>query len=86
MSVQMLVRVEPETKEALSRIARREGKSASLIVREIIKDYIKERDLAGYIDDLWRRMGRKLKAGGVAQEDIEKAIEDVRKEKHAGRH
>lgn len=86
MSVQLLVRVEPETKEALNKIARKEGKSASFVVREIIKNFIKERDLSGYIDDLWNRMGKKLKAGGIEQGDIAGIIKDVRKEKHAGSH
>ncbi|MCP5047344.1 MAG: ribbon-helix-helix protein, CopG family [bacterium] len=84
MSVQMLIRVEPETKEALSKIARQEGKSASFIVREIIKDYIKDRDLGAYVDDLWNRMGKKLNAGGIDRGDVARAIKDVRKDKHAG--
>jgi len=84
MSVQMLIRVEPETKEALNRIARQEGKSASFVVRQIITDYIKDRDLGAYIDDLWDRMGKKLKTDGIDQADVARAIEDVRKEKHAG--
>ncbi len=86
MSVQMLIRMEPETKEALSRIARQEGKSASFIVREIINGYIKDRDLGAYIDNLWNRIGKKLEADGINQQDIAKAIRDVRTEKHAGSH
>jgi hypothetical protein len=82
----MLIRVEPETKDALNRIARQEGKSASFIVREIIKNYIKDRDLGAYIDDLWNRIGKKFKAGGIGQGDVARAIEDVRKEKLADGH
>jgi predicted DNA-binding protein len=78
--------MEPETKEALSRIARQEGKSTSFIVREIINGYIKDRDLGAYIDNLWDRIGKKLKTDGIDQEDIAKAIRDVRAEKNAGSH
>ncbi len=85
MSVQMLIRVEPETKEASRQIARQEGKSSSFIVREIIKDYLKDRDLGAYVDDLWNRMGKKLNAGGIDLQDVDKAIKDVRKEKHESR-
>lgn len=86
MSVQMLIRVEPETKEALNKIARQEGKSASFIVREIIKEFIKNRDLGTYIDDLWNRIGKKLKAAGIDQGDVAEAIKEVRKKKHADSH
>ena len=82
MSVQMLIRLEPDMKEALNKLARKEGKSASNLVREIIKDFIKERDLSAYIDDLWERIGKKLKSKGIKQEDISQAIKETREKKH----
>lgn len=86
MSVQMLIRIEPDIKEALNKLARKEGKSASHLVREIIKDFIKERDLSAYIDDLWERIGKKLKSKGIKQGDILQAIKETRKKKHESRH
>ncbi|MCK4765583.1 MAG: ribbon-helix-helix protein, CopG family [Candidatus Aminicenantes bacterium] len=86
MSVQMLIRIESEVKDALTKLARKEGKSAGKLVREIVKDYIKDRDLGAYIDDLWDRMGGKLKAKGVKQEDIAAAIKKTRKNKHESSH
>jgi predicted DNA-binding protein len=86
MSVQMLIRIEPEIKEALKKLARIEGKSTSHLVRDIIKDYIKDRDIGAYIDDLWERMGNKLKAKGIRQKDISEAIKEIRKMKNESYH
>jgi len=79
MSVQMLIRVDPEIKESLIRIARSEGKSTSQMVREIIETYIKDRDIGAYIDDLWGRIGNKLKSKGIKQKEITEMIKQVRK-------
>ena len=81
MSVQMLIRVDPEFKERLTKMARREGKSNSQMIREIVDNYIKERDIETYIDDLWGRIGTKLKSKGVKQKDIASKIRQVRKTK-----
>jgi predicted DNA-binding protein len=83
MSVQMLIRIEPDMKESLNKLARKEGKSASHLVREIINDFIKERDISSYIDNLWERIGNKLKSKGIKQDDISQVIKDTRK-KHEG--
>lgn len=79
MTTQMIIRIDPETKEKLDKIARMEGKTTSQAVRELIETYIKERDIESYIDDLWNRVGKKLKKKGVKPETLEKAITDVRK-------
>jgi hypothetical protein len=79
MRTQMIIRIDPEVKVKLSRLARMEGKTTSQMVRELIEDYTKERDIGIYIDDLWGRIGGKLKSKGVRQRDIDKAIREVRK-------
>ena len=78
MSVQMLIRISPEIKESLARIARSEGKSTSQVVREIIETYIQDRDIGVYIDDLWGRIGEKLKSRGILQRDITEMVKQVR--------
>ena len=78
MSVQMLIRIDSEIKESLTKIARMDGKSTSQVVREIIQDYIKERDIGAYIDDLWDRIGNKLRSKGANLNDIDKKIKEVR--------
>jgi hypothetical protein len=79
MTTQMIIRIDPEIKVKLSKLARMEGKTTSQMVRELIEGYTKERDIGAYIDDLWGRMGGKLKAKGVRQSDIDRAIKEVRK-------
>ena len=78
MSVQMLIRISPEMKESLARIARSEGKSTSLLIREIIETHIQDRDIGIYIDDLWGRIGNKLKSKGFKQQDISEMVRQVR--------
>ena len=79
MSEQMLIRIDAELKKKMSRLARAEGKTSSQMVRELISDYVKNRDIGAYIDGLWDRIGKKLKERGVKPADIEKGIRETRK-------
>jgi predicted DNA-binding protein len=80
MGTQMIIRIDPDIKNRLSKLARVEGKTTSQMVRELIEDYIKERDIGLYIDDLWDRVGKKLKSKGVKPKDITMAIRESRKQ------
>jgi predicted DNA-binding protein len=80
MSTQMIIiRIDDEVKNRLNRLARNEGKTTSEMVRGLIEEHIKERDIGSYIDDLWGRIGRKLKSKGVTPAAIDKAIKAARK-------
>jgi predicted DNA-binding protein len=79
MSTQMIIRIDDEIKNRLNRLARIEGKTTSEMVRELIEDYIKERDISAYVDDLWNRIGKKLKSKGITPATIDKAIKAARK-------
>lgn len=79
MTTQMIIRMDPEVKDRFNKLARVEGKTTSQMVRELIEDYIKERDIGTYVDDLWDRIGGKLKSKGVKQRDINRAIKEARK-------
>jgi hypothetical protein len=79
MTTQMIIRMDPEVKDRFNKLARVEGKTTSQMVRELIEDYIKERDIGAYVDDLWGRIGGKLKSKGVGQRDIDKTIKEVRR-------
>jgi len=79
MSTQMIIRIDDEVKNRLNKLARMEGKTTSEMVRGLIEEYIKERDISSYIDDLWDRTGKKLKAKGVTPATIGKAIKAARK-------
>jgi len=81
MEKQMIVRIDSELKERLSRLARTQGKTTSQMVRELIRDYVKERDIGAYIDELWSRIGAKLTSRSVRPADINKAIAEVRKKR-----
>jgi predicted DNA-binding protein len=79
MTTQMIIRIDSEVKTRLSKLARLEGKTTSEMVRELIEERIKERDIGAYVDDLWGRIGGKLKARGVTPAIIEKTIKASRK-------
>lgn len=81
MSTQMIIRLDSDVKSKIKKLAYDEGKTASQVVRELIKNYIQERDIGAYIDDLWNRTGNKLTSRGIGLKDIEHTIKEVRAEK-----
>jgi len=81
MADQLLIRIDPDLKKSLERLSRAEGKTTSRIVRELVSKYVKERDIASYIDGLWDRIGKKLKSRGVRPAQINSAIARVRKDR-----
>lgn len=81
MTTQMIIRIDSDVKSKITKLAYSEGKTASQVVRELIQNYIQERDIGAYIDDLWSRTGNKLTSSGIGLKDIEPAIKEVRAEK-----
>lgn len=79
MTTQMIIRIDEGIKNRLNKLARLEGKTTSEMVRELIEERIKERDIGAYVDDLWNRIGGKLKAKNVTPVTINKAIKASRK-------
>jgi len=79
VSDQLLIRIDPELKKRLGQLSRAEGKTTSRMVRELIGDYLKQRDISGYIDGLWERIGKKLRARGAKASDITRTIATSRK-------
>jgi len=86
MNAQMLIRIDGEIKEKLSRLARKQGKSYSQMVREILGDYVRDRDIEGYVDDLWQRIGLSLKVKKAKATDVAAAVRAVRRQEHESRH
>lgn len=78
MSTQMIVRVDSNLKSKASQLAKAEGKSLSELVRELLVNYTKERDMSAYIDGLWDRIGQGFSQNNILEKDIDKAIEQVR--------
>jgi predicted DNA-binding protein len=81
MTTQMIVRINPELKNQVNSLAKAEGKSVSEVVRELLEDYVKNRDIGLYIDDLWQRIGDKLTARKIGTKEIHRAIKEVRAKK-----
>ena len=79
MATQMIIRIDSEMKNRLNRLARLEGKATSQMVRELIQDYLREKDIGTYIDDLWDRIGGRLRSKGINEKDIRWAIKETRK-------
>jgi predicted DNA-binding protein len=78
MSTSLIVRIEEDTKKRFSRLVRIEGKSASEKVREMIDGYIRKADIGLVVDDLWARVGTKMRRKGVRERDVARAIRRVR--------
>ncbi len=79
MTTQMIIRMDPETKNRLNKLARVEGKTTNQVVRELIDDYVREKDIGAYIDHLWDRIGGKMKAKGITPMGIHRAIKESKK-------
>ena len=81
MTEPMMVRIDPEIKKKLKQFARSEGKSSSQIVRDLIAEYVQDRDIGGYVDDLWGRIGQKFRRKGLKPANIRQVIKEVRRSK-----
>jgi len=78
METQLIVRIDRDTKQRFSRIARMEGKTASTKVRELVSSYLEENDFSPMVGDLWDRSSRKLRRKGYTEKDVQKAIKKAR--------
>ncbi|MDY6950377.1 MAG: ribbon-helix-helix protein, CopG family [Thermodesulfobacteriota bacterium] len=78
MTTQMMVRVDPELKAKVMSIAKTEGKNVSEVVRELLTDYVRDRDIGAYVDNLWDRIGGKLTDRGMGAKEIQRVIKEVR--------
>ena len=78
MATQMIVRIDPGLKNKVSRLAKAEGKNLSELVRDLLVNYTRERDMSAYIDSLWERIGQDLSRNNVSEADIEETIRQVR--------
>jgi predicted DNA-binding protein len=79
MTTQMIIRIDSEMKSRLNKLARVEGKTTSQMVRELIEEYIREKDIGSYVDNLWDRIGGKLRAKGINPKDVSRAVKESRK-------
>lgn len=78
MSSQIMVRIDDDLKNQAARLARAEGKSLSELVRTLLEQYSRERDMAAYTDDLWRRIGERIDISAKDPSNLDAVIRDVR--------
>jgi len=78
MTTQMIIRVEPTLKDKVSKLAKSEGKNMSELVRELLENYTKERDIGAYIDNLWDKIGQRFTQENITEASVEEAIKQVR--------
>jgi hypothetical protein len=81
MTTQMIVRIDPRLKIKMAKLAGAEGTTASAVVRQLVETYVREHDTAGYINELWNRIGKKLSDRGVKASDASRLIREVRAKK-----
>ena len=77
---QLTVRIDEDLKGHLQNLARQEGKSTSDVVRSLVERYVQDRDRGAALRSLWNRMQQNAKEAGAGPEDVEEAIQAVRKE------
>ena len=85
MSDTMLIRLDPSLKSQVARLAKQEGKTATQVIRELLKRYVEERDISTFIDHVWDSTGKQMREAGFSVKDVEKAIKDVRRDKNENR-
>jgi predicted DNA-binding protein len=78
MEKQLVVRIDPELKDKVAALARAEGKTSSQLIRDLLEEYVRKRDMSAYIDSLWSRIGEQLQETGVEAGDVDEAIRQVR--------
>ncbi len=78
MATQMIIRIEPDLKNKVNRFAIAEGKTTREGALDLLKDYVRSRDIGAYIDDLWDRIGKKLQSKRVGPDEIQRIIKEVR--------
>jgi predicted transcriptional regulator len=77
---QLTVRIDDDLKDHLQSLARREGKSTSEVVRELVQRYVQDRDRGAALRALWHRMQKNAEAAGAGPDDVAAAIRTVRDE------
>lgn len=78
MTSSFIVRLDENTKDQFQKLSYAEGKNSSQVIRELIEDYIRTRDITSYIDDLWGRMAKKFKSRRISSATIHRTIRQVR--------
>jgi len=78
MKTQLVIRIDNETKQKFSRLARTVGKTASTKIRELVSSYIMANDFSQVVGELWDRTSKELKERGYTEKNVRDAVKKVR--------
>ena len=78
MDKNLILRIDDSLKGKVEYLARTEGKNSSIVIRELLTEYVKKRDIASCVDNLWNSISMDLKKHGANPNKISKAIREVR--------
>ncbi len=81
MANQLIIKIDLELKNKTTRLAKTEGKNLSEVIIGLLESYVKERDIESYIENLWERIGNKIKTKGYAENGIDSIIQEIRQNK-----
>jgi predicted DNA-binding protein len=78
MDKNLILRIDDSLKSKVEYLARTEGKNSSIVIRELLTEYVKKRDIGSCVDSLWDSISMDLKKHGANPNKISKAIREVR--------
>jgi len=78
MNKNLIVRIDDSLKGRVEYLARSEGKNSSIVIRELLADYVRKRDIGSCIDNIWNSISIDLKKHGATPGKISRAIREAR--------
>ena len=79
MKSQLIIRIDSDLKDKINYLAQNEGKNVSSVVRDLLVQYVKEKDISEHIEDIWNEIGSDLRKKKISVEDIDQIITSSRK-------
>jgi len=78
MLTRMTIQINSELKSKIEYIAKLEGKSAGKLVGELFEEYVRNKYIDYYIDDLWNRIGENLLKSDFNPDEVVRIVHEVR--------
>jgi len=80
MNTSLIVRIDKDKKERFERMARKQGKTVSEVIRQFVDEYTERSDMRGYLKPIWDEVSKRFERQGITQKDIDETIKEVRAE------
>ena len=78
MLTRMTIQINSKLKSKIEYIAKLEGKSAGKLVGELFEEYVRNKYIDYYIDDLWNRIGENLLKSDFNPDEVVRIVHEVR--------